>query len=113
VLLLSHALVGCGGGGAGGGGARGEATGIVKDLGTHSPIQGATVIIGGLTGVTGPSGSYHIQDIPTGQQSVACSALGYTAPGPIAPYNILEGVNYLPDIYLIADTPQPPPPPPI
>ncbi|MFQ5809758.1 MAG: carboxypeptidase-like regulatory domain-containing protein [Armatimonadota bacterium] len=109
-VLLSHFAAGCGGGGAA---AFGDAAGVVRDLANNAPIQGATVTIGGRSGVTGGNGSYYISSIRAGRSLVTCAASGYTPSGNLPEYDIAQGANQIPDIYLIPDSNQPPPPPPI
>ncbi|MGD8237092.1 MAG: carboxypeptidase-like regulatory domain-containing protein [Armatimonadota bacterium] len=112
VAVLSHFATGCGGGG-GGGAAFGDATGLVRDMANNAPIQGATVTIGGQSGVTGGNGSYYISNIGAGRNPVTCAASGYTPSGNLLECDIVQGANQLPDIYLVPDNNQPPPPPPI
>jgi hypothetical protein len=109
--LLSHFVAGCGGGG--GTRAFGDATGLVRDMANNAPIQGATVIIGGQSGVTGGNGSYYIPNISVGRNPVTCAASGYTPAGNLPECDIVQGANQIPDIYLVPDNNQPPPPPPI
>lgn len=51
--------------------------GIVKDLGTGEPLEGALVTIGGRNQITAVDGRFALTDIPAGQRRLEVSLLGY------------------------------------
>ncbi len=67
-------------------------SGMVTDSGTGSPIDGATVEFGTISGVSGPDGSYTISEIFAGDYAVHVYADGYFDYH-AEPVTVLEGAN--------------------
>ena len=103
-LMLGLTLVACGllaGCGGGGGGAGGVATvyGVLADDSTLAGVSGGIVTIAGRT--SSPSavdGSFEVDNVPTGSQSLTVTLTGYQTVA--ASTSLVSGPNTLSTIYL-------------
>ncbi len=79
--VAGTAIAGGGGGGGGGGGATGSLDGLVKNATNEAPIAGVLVCVQGtaLCDTTAGAGTYAIADVPTGEQTIDFTKVGFTA----------------------------------
>jgi carboxypeptidase family protein/putative Ig domain-containing protein len=55
----------------------GTLAGVVQDAETDTPIEGVTLVVAGIQGLTGSDGRFEIDSVPEGTQQVAATMAGY------------------------------------
>jgi hypothetical protein len=55
----------------------GSLAGVVQDADTDAPIEGVTLVVAGIQGLTGADGRFEIDSVPEGTQQVAATMAGY------------------------------------